>query len=81
MAHLAGFVAGLLVGMVTLRNLREYRWEVVLKWIGLVVFIALITAAIVIQVFFPDLVGLYPPMPERNPLADLVDEVARNVDI
>lgn len=81
MAHLAGFVAGLLVGMVTLRNLREYRWEVVLKWIGLVVFLALMAAAILIQVLFPDLVGLYPPMPERKLLADMVDQVVKSVDI
>ncbi|KAK3861336.1 hypothetical protein Pcinc_044501 [Petrolisthes cinctipes] len=80
-AHLAGFMAGLLVGMVTLRNLREHRWEVVLKWVGLVVFLFLVTAAIVIQIFFPDLVGLYPPMPQRKPLADLVDQVIGNVDI
>ncbi|KAG7153380.1 Rhomboid-related protein 1-like [Homarus americanus] len=64
-AHLAGFVAGLLVGMVTLRNLREHRWEIILKWIGLTVFLCLITAAIVIQIVFPDLVGLYSPMPEK----------------
>lgn len=64
-AHLAGFVAGLLLGMVTLRNLREHRWEIVLKWIGLAVFLILIIAAITIQVAFPDLVGLYPPMPEK----------------
>ena len=65
-AHLAGFVAGLLLGMVTLRNLKEYRWEAVLKWTGLAVFLALIAVAIVIQVAYPDLVGLYPPMPERG---------------
>lgn len=65
-AHLAGFAAGLLLGMVTLRNLKEHRWEVILKWTGLLVFLALIAAAVVIQVAYPDLVGLYPPMPERN---------------
>lgn len=64
-AHLAGFVAGLLVGMVTLRNLKEHRWEIVLKWIGLSIFLMLIAAAVTIQVAFPDLVGLYPPMPEK----------------
>ncbi|XP_045581868.1 rhomboid-related protein 2 [Procambarus clarkii] len=64
-AHLAGFCAGLLVGMVTLRNLREHRWEIILKWTGLAVFLCLITAAIVIQIVFPDLVGLYPPMPKK----------------
>lgn len=65
-AHLAGFAAGLLLGMVTLRNLKEHRWEVALKWTGLAVFLALIAAAIVIQVAYPDLVGLYPPMPARG---------------
>lgn len=64
-AHLAGFGAGLLLGMVTLRNLKEHRWEIALKWTGLAVFLALIAAAVVIQVAYPDLVGLYPPMPER----------------
>ena len=65
-AHLAGFVAGLLLGMVTLRNLKEHRWEIALKWTGLAVFLALIAAAVVIQVAYPDVVGLYPPMPEKG---------------
>lgn len=72
-AHLAGFAAGLLLGMVTLRNLKEHRWEVVLKWTGLAVFLALIAAAVVIQVAYPDLIGLYPPMPERGVSGKLLD--------
>ncbi|XP_071537732.1 rhomboid-related protein 2-like [Panulirus ornatus] len=73
-AHLAGFVVGLLLGMVTLRNLREHRWEIILKWLGLAVFLCLIIAAIVIQVVFPDVVGLYPPMPARQPFQNLMAE-------
>ncbi|XP_063841418.1 rhomboid-related protein 2-like [Scylla paramamosain] len=72
-AHLAGFVAGLLLGMVTLRNLKEHRWEVALKWTGLAVFLALIAAAVVIQVAYPDVVGLYPPMPENSFSGKLLD--------
>lgn len=73
MAHLAGFVAGLLLGMVTLRNLKEHRWEVALKWTGLAIFLALIAAAVVIQVAYPDLVGLYPPMPESSVSGKLLE--------
>lgn len=62
-AHLAGAVAGLLLGMVTLRNLKEYKWEQALKWTGLVIFAGCLIAAIVIQVAFPDLVGLDPAFP------------------
>lgn len=59
--------------MVTLRNLKEHRWEIALKWTGLAVFLALMAAAIVIQVAYPDLVGLYPPMPERGASGRLLD--------
>lgn len=80
-AHLAGFVAGLLLGMVTLRNLREHSWEVALKWTGLVVFVCLIVAAVVIQIVFPNLVGLQPPMPTRSPLQQLQETTAVDVTI
>lgn len=77
-AHLAGFAAGLLLGMVTLRNLKEHRWEIALKWTGLAVFLALIAAAVAIQVAYPDLVGLYPPMPDRDVSGKLL---ATNVNV
>lgn len=72
-AHLAGFGAGLLLGTVTLRNLKEHRWEIILKWTLLAVFIILLIAAITIQIAFPDLVGLYPPMPERTGLLKVAE--------
>lgn len=70
-AHLAGFGAGLLLGTVTLRNLQEHRWEVILKWTLLAIFLLLTIAAITIQIAFPDLVGLYPPMPDRQTFGEL----------
>lgn len=70
-AHLAGFGAGLLLGTVTLRNLQEHRWEVILKWTLLAIFLFLTIAAITIQIAFPDLVGLYPPMPDRQTFGEL----------
>lgn len=58
-AHVAGFIAGLLVGMVALRNLKEHRWEVILKWIGFAVFLLLLLIGIIIHIFFAKEVGLY----------------------
>ncbi|KAB7493922.1 Rhomboid-related protein 1 [Armadillidium nasatum] len=58
-AHVAGFIAGLLVGMVALRNLKEHKWEIVLKWAGFAIFLVMVILAIIIHIFFPDVVGLY----------------------
>lgn len=46
-AHAAGAVVGLLLGIVVLRNLRVRTWERVIWWLSLVIFLGLFLAAIV----------------------------------
>ncbi|XP_046647042.1 rhomboid-related protein 2-like [Daphnia pulicaria] len=48
-AHLAGAIAGLLVGVNVLRNLQVERWEKVVWWICFTVYVALMAAAIAIN--------------------------------
>lgn len=57
-AHLAGALAGLLVGFVALRNLKVRRWEEILGWFALVVYIMLMGAAIIWNVAYSD---YFPP--------------------
>ena len=45
-AHFAGAVAGLLVGVVVLRNLRQLQWEKIVSWVCLSVFVVLMIAGI-----------------------------------
>uniref|UniRef100_A0A6A7G437 rhomboid protease n=1 Tax=Hirondellea gigas TaxID=1518452 RepID=A0A6A7G437_9CRUS len=67
-AHLAGAISGFLVGLMVLRNLRRLKWEIILKWIGFVIYIGLVIAAVVVNVFFYDELGMYPPMPAETEL-------------
>ncbi len=46
-AHAAGAVVGLLLGIVVLRNLRVKTWERVIWWLSLILFLGLFLAAIV----------------------------------
>ena len=46
-AHLAGATVGLLLGIVVLRNLRVRKWERVVWWCSLLVFLGLFLAAII----------------------------------
>lgn len=52
-AHLTGALAGLLVGIVCLRNLRVRKWELYLGWACLIIYMLLMTAAIVYNVLDP----------------------------
>ncbi len=54
MAHLGGAVAGLLVGINVLRNLRQRRWEKVVWWFSLTLYLVLMIAAIVWNVLSID---------------------------
>uniref|UniRef100_A0ABD2WT52 EF-hand domain-containing protein n=1 Tax=Trichogramma kaykai TaxID=54128 RepID=A0ABD2WT52_9HYME len=51
-AHLAGAVAGLLVGINILRNLEVRTWEKVLWWASFITYLALMTAAIMWNIFY-----------------------------
>ncbi|XP_046735319.1 rhomboid-related protein 2 isoform X2 [Diprion similis] len=55
-AHLAGAVAGLLVGINILRNLEVKTWEKVVWWASIVIYIGLMTAAILWNIFRPEFV-------------------------
>ena len=48
-AHLSGAIIGLLLGIVVLRNLREHKWERVLWWFCLILFLLPFLAAIIIN--------------------------------
>ncbi|XP_075219345.1 rhomboid-related protein 2-like [Lycorma delicatula] len=51
-AHLAGAVAGLLVGVYVLRNLEVHSWEKVLKWICFALYIVLTALAVFYNIFY-----------------------------
>lgn len=52
-AHFAGAIAGLLLGLVFLRNLRRHRWEIALGYVALVLYVLLMGSAIVWNFAFP----------------------------
>ncbi|KAL1501693.1 hypothetical protein ABEB36_006975 [Hypothenemus hampei] len=57
-AHFGGAVAGLLVGIYLLRNLNVKKCEKYLWWAALVIYVVLMTVAILMNIFLP---GRYPP--------------------
>ncbi|KAH8854197.1 Rhomboid-related protein 1 [Schistosoma japonicum] len=50
-AHFGGLITGLLSGVVILRNFKVEKWEKVLSWICIIIFILFTTAAILFNVF------------------------------
>ncbi|CAG0916631.1 unnamed protein product [Notodromas monacha] len=52
-AHLGGALAGLLLGIVVLRNLRKQKWELYVWWVSLVLLAAIILAMMAWNVAFP----------------------------
>lgn len=53
-AHVAGAVAGLLVGIVVLRNLRVRRWETILGYFAILTYVLMMGAIIMFNVLNPD---------------------------
>lgn len=53
MAHFGGAVAGVLVGVVVLRNLEKETWEKYCWWFSLVLFLVVITTGVMLNVFLP----------------------------
>ncbi|XP_076750073.1 rhomboid-4 isoform X1 [Xylocopa sonorina] len=51
-AHFAGAIAGLLVGINILRNLEVRRWEKIVWWVSIVTYIVLMTAAILWNILY-----------------------------
>lgn len=56
-AHFGGFIAGLLMGIVVLRNFKKKTWERVVWWIALVGFIVLVVFCIIWNIAAPE--GMY----------------------
>lgn len=54
-AHLSGAVAGLLVGIGVLRNLKVRPWERKLWWCAVTLYVLLMATGICIHVFYGDL--------------------------
>ncbi|XP_015903155.1 rhomboid-related protein 2 [Parasteatoda tepidariorum] len=50
-AHFAGALAGLMIGLVCLRNLRVHKWEKILGWVLFAVFVLLMLFAILWNIF------------------------------
>lgn len=53
MAHFGGAVAGMLMGVVVLRNLEVEKWENYCRWTSLGLFVALMVCGVLLQVFLP----------------------------
>lgn len=53
-AHFAGALAGLLIGVNCLRNLRVHKWENIVGWIMLVLYACLMLFAILWNIFYTD---------------------------
>ncbi|CAG0900320.1 unnamed protein product [Cyprideis torosa] len=53
-AHIAGGLAGLLVGIGVLRNLEKHRWEKILWWIAIAVYVVLMVAAVIWNAAFDE---------------------------
>ncbi|MFH4981460.1 hypothetical protein AB6A40_008169 [Gnathostoma spinigerum] len=50
-SHLAGFIAGILMGIIVLRNFSRKSWERFLWWISFAILIVLLCTAVVINIF------------------------------
>lgn len=53
-AHLCGAIAGLLVGIFVLRNLKVHRWEKKLWWFAVTLYVLLMLTGISIHLFYSD---------------------------
>jgi cell division protein FtsW (lipid II flippase) len=50
LAHIAGALAGFLIGLCVLRNLKARRWKVILGWFVFIVYILLMGFAIIFNI-------------------------------
>lgn len=57
MSHLCGAIAGLLVGIGVLRNLKVRPWERVLWWVAVTLFVLLMLSGVMVHIFLP---GYFP---------------------
>ncbi|XP_045109584.1 rhomboid-related protein 1-like isoform X2 [Portunus trituberculatus] len=68
MAHFGGAVAGVLVGVLVLRNLEVERWEKYCRWISLGLFGALMVCGVLLQILLP--MPDYFPDNDWSPMAE-----------
>lgn len=54
MAHLFGGVTGILIGIGILRNLDEQKWERIVWWICIAIFLILLSIGVLVQILCPD---------------------------
>ncbi|XP_050700703.1 rhomboid-related protein 2-like isoform X2 [Eriocheir sinensis] len=59
LAHLGGAIAGVLVGIYVLRNLKMRRWEKYCWWVALILYLVLIGAGIILNATLP-VPGFFP---------------------
>ena len=67
MAHVGGFIGGLFLGIICLKNLKVYKWERVLWYVATVIVSILILAAVLFNIFYKG----YPDQ-EMSPLTRYV---------
>ncbi|XP_045584005.1 rhomboid-related protein 2-like isoform X2 [Procambarus clarkii] len=53
MAHLAGAIAGVLMGINILMNLKKRRWERICWWVALFLYVALVITAVILNAALP----------------------------
>lgn len=53
-AHLAGALVGLFVGFNVLRNLKAKRWEIILAWFSMLIYVIFMSGAILFNLFNTD---------------------------
>ncbi|KAH9500712.1 Rhomboid- protein 2 [Bulinus truncatus] len=51
-AHIGGFLAGLALGIVFLKNVNTLRWEKILGWVSLAVFLVFVVFCVLFNVFY-----------------------------
>ena len=49
MSHIGGFVGGLILGKVVLKNFRVFKFERVVFWVSLVIFLLLVIGGIIVN--------------------------------
>nr|CDJ88162.1 Peptidase S54 domain containing protein [Haemonchus contortus] len=71
-SHIGGFVAGILLGVVILRNFRRHKWEARLWWASLVAFVFFIVICIVL-IIAPDIVYTVLSQPKLEHFTQMID--------
>lgn len=79
MGHLAGALAGLMVGLVALENRKVEEWEVKLKGVSILLYICLLLAAVLWHLIGTD-TGYFPASSHAPSCSYILDSVYRNMN-